>query len=343
MKKSKIFRFIAQKLSGEISSSDLKKLDEAMQASSESRDSFEKLDTFCKQVKSIAPPHTPDQKKEWSELRQAIHSMPESIEDMKIAPAQKHRTSRSYPMKKIRFRYGPALALSCALLACLGFFIWKTFIYQSSFEEITIHNGRRAELTFTDGTRIRLNSGSTLRYPKSSADESRRFHLSGEAFFDVKKDGSPFIVITDNAKTTVLGTQFNVWARYEKTRVVVKQGSVRFERIHTEAEAVNLVTGKMSEIERDSPPAVPKSIDADQHLGWLEGRLVFEQTPLTEIIGELERHYSVRIGLKERGIGLNTLTGSFKNMPLDTVLSSISLTLKLQVEKKADRYTLDKK
>ncbi len=342
MKKPDYYRLIAKKLSGEISSDEEYILNEWMKASPENLLQHEKAASFCEQVKSIHPPESPDLETEWAKLKHEIRSVDEKTDDVKVPTARKYKRDFSRHIYGTRFRYGPAVVLTSILMLCLSIYIWKVYFSEPSLKRLTTQNGHQTELTLTDGSHIRLNSGSTLNYPKSFSRETRKIYLSGEAFFNVKKDKRPFVVITDNAKTTVLGTRFNVWARYGKTRIIVKQGSVRFEPIHSEDEAVFVTKEKMSEITADSPPERPRSIETDDHLGWLVGKLIFRQKPLNEIIGELERHYGVSIGLAVQDTGLSTLTGSFKDMPLDTVLTSICLTLNMKVVKEDGRYGLYK-
>jgi transmembrane sensor len=156
----------------------------------------------------------------------------------------------------------------------------------------------------------------------------------------VTRDERPFLVITENARTTVLGTEFNVWARNEQTRVIVREGSVRFKSINADDGDVLLLREEMSRITGNQPPQVPKRVDTERLLGWLEGRLVFEKTPLTEILDELERYYDVFIESADSELAQETLTATFDHLPLETVLSSICLTLGAQYRFEDEKYII---
>jgi len=101
-----------------------------------------------------------------------------------------------------------------------------------------------------------------------------------------------------------------------------------------------LSEGQMSRITGNMQPSAPQTVDAEYLLGWLEGKLVFERTPLNEIVSELERYYDVSIELEVAGLAQNTITASFENSPLEPVLSSICLTLGARYKFEADTYII---
>src|SRR3546814_12659628 len=75
-----------------------------------------------------------------------------------------------------------------------------------------------SDLTLSDGTKVWLNSASTLKYPSQFAASERIVNLEGEAYFEVSK-GVPFKVLSHGQTVEVLGTQFNVSAYPEEQRV----------------------------------------------------------------------------------------------------------------------------
>jgi transmembrane sensor len=90
----------------------------------------------------------------------------------------------------------------------------------------------------------------------------------------------------------------------------------------------------MSQVSGNVLPQEPQSVDTDHMLGWLENKLVFVRSPLKEIIGELQRYYDLPIETMNPELNEKTLTATFENLPIETVLSSICLTLDVQ-------YTVD--
>jgi ferric-dicitrate binding protein FerR (iron transport regulator) len=72
----------------------------------------------------------------------------------------------------------------------------------------------------------------------------------------------------------------------------------------------------------------------------LEGRIVFDQTSLTEVVSELQRVYNVMIELSNPALGAHTITGSFHRKPIESVLASICLTLDLQYSKRDGKFVI---
>jgi ferric-dicitrate binding protein FerR (iron transport regulator) len=200
-------------------------------------------------------------------------------------------------------------------------------------------NKETKEILLSDGSLVKLNNGSNIQYLEKFDSKIREVKLNGEAFFSVTKNSTPFVVITENAKISVLGTKFDVCVRGEKTQVVVKEGKVNLVQKENDA-GVYLTKGQSSCVAKNANPDSPKEIDADYMLGWMNGKLVFNQTPLTEIVDELERFYDVTISIEGNNVTANTLTGSFKNRDVDSALTMICLTMNLNFEKHGNGFLI---
>ena len=187
-------------------------------------------------------------------------------------------------------------------------------------------NAETQAVTLADGSVVRLNSGSTLTYPPVFPGDERRVVLQGEALFEVTPGETPFVVASDKAEVRVLGTVFNVWARGEETRVAVREGRVALEAPDTAAPRVEVAANQAAVRRGNQPPEVLDASYAEAALGWLDGRLVFNRTPLSEIVAELTRHYDRPVELRAANLSAETLTGSFSDKPLDAVLESVCLS-----------------
>lgn len=206
---------------------------------------------------------------------------------------------------------------------------------------INTSNNEKLEIVLADGSVVNLNSGSKLEYYENFEEDKREVKLEGEAFFSVKKDGRPFIINTKNAITKVLGTKFNIWARAEETRVIVKEGKVSL------AESVGnnkviLTKDELSKVIKNNKPIEPVKIDSEYMLGWLNGKIVFNNTTLGEITKELERNYNIKIELTSPEINEISLTGTFENEKIDTVLTKICLALSLKYSEHDNVYKVSK-
>lgn len=240
-----------------------------------------------------------------------------------------------------RSRLRPAFILiSVIILFMIGLFFWRTGFRTSFYREIVTQNKQMIKMRLSDGTHIQLNSGSSIKFLKPFSDTLRQVTLSGEAFFMVSRDERPFVMITKQAKAVVHGTSFNIWSRNEQTRIIVKQGLVRFGSIHADSHYVDVCQGQMSKIIEAMPPLTPTTVNPDHLLGWLNGRLVFEETPLIEVVAELERYYDVSIRIEIENPESRILTAQFANQSVESVLSSICLALGISYRVDFDGYRL---
>ncbi len=211
----------------------------------------------------------------------------------------------------------------------------KTIIKQTASGELTINNdtielkntqevkedapmnqviipyGKRSEITLADGTHIWLNSGSQLSYPSEFSSKSREVYLSGEAFFDVTPDAhKPFFVVTRDFKIRVLGTQFNVssYSDDKTVQTVLVKGKVVASKNKLFAKTIELEPGERIVYNKDDDSMVKDKVDVQLYASWVNGYLIFENEPTTEVFKKLERYYNQHI-IVDEGLEKNTFSG----------------------------------
>jgi ferric-dicitrate binding protein FerR (iron transport regulator) len=236
--------------------------------------------------------------------------------------------------------FGIALVVLCIIA---GFLIFNKEESNLKFITISTINKEHKQIDLPDGSTAYLNSNSNIKYLEIFDDKVRRIYLQGEAYFSVIKDKRPFIISTDNAMITVIGTKFNVYSRDEKTRIIVKEGRVSVAPSKTNTNGIVLSDGQQSIINKDLNPTSPQKVDPEFLLGWMEGNLVFNQTPLYEIAAELKRQYNIDVRIKEDNLKQYTLTGSFNKIGIDSVLNMICLSLDVEYEKGKEGYLIKTK
>lgn len=266
----------------------------------------------------------PDINEEWERFRQCRK---------RIAPATRFVTRpvsgmrHIFPDALVKHRIAATAGLAAAAVILILLVRYNT-ISARAFREIQTQNRNTARVILPDGSSVRLNHGTLLRFPKKFPDTERRIILSGEAFFDVVPDSSrPFLVVTENARTRVLGTKFNVWARRNETRVIVQEGKVRFSSKSNQKQFVDLMANESSSISKTLPPRTPSRQDAEYVLGWLNGRLVFEQSSVEDVLDELERAYDIEIETAGIHFGNRSMTAVFEKTDIETILDAVCLTL----------------
>lgn len=170
-----------------------------------------------------------------------------------------------------------------------------------TYNELTVPYGKRFEIKLSDGTMVYLNSGSSLKYPETfMTTENRKVFLNGEAFFDIAKDKNhPFIVNNNNdLDIKVLGTKFNISAYPEDntTDIVLVEGSVKMQPLGFQDEnSLVLKPGYKGSFNNLEKNIRTKQVNTSIYTSWIKGNIVFRNTPFSNIIKKLERHYNVTI------------------------------------------------
>ena len=200
---------------------------------------------------------------------------------------------------------------------------------------LAVESGSHDEIIMSDGTRVRLDAGSTLRYPEIFDDGERTVSLSGEGYFEVAPVGKPFVVHADGALVEVLGTQFNVraWQPEQRVVVAVAEGRVSLGSGGRSRDAVEIAGGQMSTLAHGGVPAAPRDVDIRQQLGWMQREAFFDNTPLHEILYQLERWYDVEFTLEDETMADEQLTIHVPAQPLEDVLELISALTGLEYQR----------
>ncbi|RED19012.1 FecR family protein [Flavobacterium cutihirudinis] len=218
-----------------------------------------------------------------------------------------------------------AIAASLVFLLGLSLFFYQTSTNIES-KQITVKLGEHAQIKLSDGTQIWLNAGSVLKYPKEFKGDTREVYLSGEAFFDVTKDKKhPFIIHTNKMDTKVLGTSFNVQAYPDQItqEVSVLTGRVNVKSTVTE-ENVYVTPGQKAVFKsRDNKLHAFKDIPLSTISLWRKNIMVFEETPLPEVVATINRNYNVAIEIKNKNLNALKISAYFKELPADQVIGLV--------------------
>jgi len=164
------------------------------------------------------------------------------------------------------------------------------------YNELTIPKGKQFKLILPDGTKVWLNTASTLRYPVRFGNHERRVILNGEAYFDVAADkNKPFFVQCKESEISVTGTQFNVsaYADEGKVKTTLVEGRVA---VSYQNQRIQLQPGDQVISNQENRPMEKIRADLDLATAWKDGFFVFDQ-PLEEVTHLLARWYDLQIGI----------------------------------------------
>jgi len=185
----------------------------------------------------------------------------------------------------------------------------------------TLYNPRGSRvvsLTLADGTRVWLNSESSLRYPVSFTGKDRKVRITGEAYFEVAKNSSKqFVVDADGVLTEVLGTHFNVKAYKDDghTAVTLLQGVVR---VAFSGGSVIIKPGQQAVA--TSSVHMIKNPDLESVMAWKNGEFVMKSADIHSIMRQVARWYDVDV-VYEGGIPAARISGEVsRNLNLTQIL-----------------------
>jgi len=180
-----------------------------------------------------------------------------------------------------------------------------------------------------DSSFVTLAANSEISYDRLRyTQEMRMIKMTGKAFFEVQRNESvPFSVHAGKTITTVLGTSFQLEEKEGETRLGVNTGKVSFE---TDKEKL-LLTAGMSAIYRDNEGIqLEEETRSLNWLAWKTKELRFRNTPMTEVIRDINETYQTALSLPEEASSLR-LTASFDNASLEEILKIINETLEIKL------------
>ena len=171
--------------------------------------------------------------------------------------------------------------------------------------EITVKNtidvpyGKRFKLNLSDGTLVYLNSGSSFTYPVSFIEGiDREVFLSGEAFFDVSSDSlNTFKVVSTGSYVEVYGTKFN-YKDYEEdnfSEIILTEGSLGVKNTINNSETIVIRPGDKAKVNYAAPGVEVKEVNTMLYTSWVDGRIIFRDENINNMITKLERIYDVVI------------------------------------------------
>jgi transmembrane sensor len=229
------------------------------------------------------------------------------------------------PQRKRWLWQSIAAAAAVLLLAFTLYLEWpllQTRLYPVQLTALRTPINQKKEITLADGSRVWVNAGSELRYPKIFIGKIREVYLSGEAYFDVQHDAAkPFIIHTGNVLTTVLGTAFNIKEdKNEHTvQVTVTRGKVSVANgskllgviIPNQQISFNTLKAEVSQA----------TVNANAVIAWQQSDLRFEDVSFGDAIAQLQQHFNVKISFSNAKLKDCRFTGtSLNGEELDKIL-----------------------
>lgn len=205
------------------------------------------------------------------------------------------------------------------------------------YNTLKVPYGKRFDVVLSDGTQVYLNAGTTLRYPINfSKGKKRNVFLTGEAYFEVAKDNAhPFIVSIGTMQIEVLGTAFNVsnYSEDNSMNTVLVEGSIVLYQKKDEdvlGGSTLLEPGFKAEWNKKNGNMSIEQVDTKMYTAWVEGKLVFRNTPFLRIRQSLERKYNVNIQNTNSDLDHQLYDATFDIETIEEVLESFKRSYEIE-------------
>lgn len=321
MNESEYILLLSKRFSGEISSEESLKLDEWLSQSPENEQFAKSTQRIWEKSEGYARIFSPDLNADFQKIQARIRvaEVPQSL----------------------TVTLGQKLMRVAAVLVLLLASIWGWQQFSTSMTPVILvsaENAAMKSVKLPDGSQIWLRKGSQLEYASNWTTESRHVKLRGEGYFEIQHDAvHPFKVTLENGGTVeVLGTQFNVRQSSGQTVVLVRSGKVRFSPSAQTAGPV-LTANQKAVYDQDAAQVQTSTVTSLNELSWQTGGLEFVNTPLVNVVNDLEQYYGVQITMRNSAMANCPHSAPLTNQPIEKVLETIALTHQLKVKKTGDK------
>lgn len=228
------------------------------------------------------------------------------------------------------------VAATLALVLCTIFIYTKVSEYNSdqalsqvSYQTKSNPQGRKSTIFLKDGSKVILNSESSISYDENFSSGIREINLEGEAFFEVVKNHEqPFVVRSGGISTIALGTSFNVRNyRGEDITVSLVTGKVSIDKDGNNGIDNILMPGEKLSYSRKLQKFEKQKYNDYGDLLWKDGILSFKKASVSDVVANLERWYGVEIEIAVPSNKKVSYGGVFKDQNLKQVLEAVGFTL----------------
>ena len=190
--------------------------------------------------------------------------------------------------------------------------------------------GERSMIILPDSSKVWLNGGSSLIYPSRFVSAERNVCLTGEAYFEVKKDKSrPFTVDVNQMKLRVLGTTFNVFSYPDNPQIVatLETGKVQI-TVANKKKPYILEPNEQLVLDSKTGDVELHNVNAPDFSVWRVPSLYFEETKLIYAFQQIERTYNVKIHVQNSHYNNQTIRAHFNS---DETIEGIMAVIKMLI------------
>lgn len=207
------------------------------------------------------------------------------------------------------------------------------------YNQISTPRAGQYHVKLSDGTRVWLNSASSIRFPTDFQDSLREVEITGEAYFEVAHNAAkPFRIKVKDAYINVLGTHFNVMAYDNESSIktTLLQGAVK---VTSNKLSRLLAPGQQSQVNSSGAIEIIKEADIEEAVAWRHGKFLFNSADLHSIMRQIERWYDVDVSFA-RNVDLHFTGQLSRNVNVSQVLRKLELTNEIHFKIEKGKITV---
>lgn len=212
-------------------------------------------------------------------------------------------------------------------------------------QNVVIRSGEygKSLVTLPDGTTVHLNAKSSLTYSQDFGRKDRKVRLSGEGFFEVKKDSEKkFTVGTGYMNVTVLGTKFNVYAYEDKDIIEMSllEGSVNITTERPPYKSINVKPNERVTYTKSTGELRHEATTNKMETAWLQKELVFRSEKLDNVFNILSRKFAVTFIVNDKSLLDDIYTGTFEDENIESIMRVLKIHYKFDYKNENNLITI---
>ena len=213
-------------------------------------------------------------------------------------------------------------------------------------QNVVIRSGDygKSLVTLPDGTIVHLNAKSSLTYSQDFGREDRKVKLSGEGFFEVKKNTEKkFTVGTGYMDVTVLGTKFNVYAYKDKDMVEMSlvEGNVNISTERPPYKTINVRPNEKVTYDKRTGELRHERTNNKMETAWMTKELVFRSEPLKNVFDCLSRKFAVSFNVNDESLLNDIYTGTFEDENIESIMRVLIIHYMFDYKNEDDMITIN--
>jgi len=252
----------------------------------------------------------------FGDIKNTVHA-----DEAKVIPLPQ----RKYPLWRSA---AAAVAAAVLIIFSVLYIEWPTLqnrLHPVQLTALRVPANQKKEITLADGSRVWLNAGSEIKYPKVFPGKVRKVYLAGEAYFDIAHNAhKPFIIHTGKVITTVLGTAFNIRESKSKNTIEITVTRGKVSVANGEKLLGVLTPNQQISFNTLKEEAFKGTVDANLVIAWQQSELHFDDVSFADAVSQLQQRFNVKINFSNDKLKDCRFTGtSLNGEKLDNILKVI--------------------